>query len=177
MEEEQQEPFLIVKDHDENTFTTQASVDCFRISWKWKMFGVNFMIHFLLLAIYTVCIIVAVHVLRESYSQICKQHTSFWERILTFAVAAFEDLAFTYSKTVFHNLSQTPYAGPPSPELDAAWETLLAPMHMRVSREELRNDNQESVALPEGGGYLSWMGVFHELHCIVCISKSTYRSG
>ena len=44
-------------------------------------------------------------------------------------------------------------------------------MHMRVSREELRKDNQESVALPEGGGYLSWMGVFHELHCIVRISR------
>lgn len=40
-------------------------------------------------------------------------------------------------------------------------------MHMRVSTEELRRDNQDSVPLPEGGGYLGWMGVFHELHCIV----------
>lgn len=40
-------------------------------------------------------------------------------------------------------------------------------MHFRVSGVELQRDNQESVALPEGGEYLGWMGVFHELHCIV----------
>lgn len=40
-------------------------------------------------------------------------------------------------------------------------------MHMRISVEELRRDDQESVQLPEGGGYLAWMGVFHELHCLV----------
>ena len=68
---------------------------------------------------------------------------------------------------VFHNLSMSPYAGPPSPEIDAAWSNLLAPMHIRVSEAELRRDNQESVRLPEGGGYLGWMGAFHELHCIV----------
>lgn len=40
-------------------------------------------------------------------------------------------------------------------------------MHIRVSEAELRRDNQQSVALTEGGGYLGWMGVFHGLHCIV----------
>ena len=40
-------------------------------------------------------------------------------------------------------------------------------MHIRVSEAELERGNQESVILPEGGGYLGWMGVFHELHCIV----------
>ena len=40
-------------------------------------------------------------------------------------------------------------------------------MHIRVSEAELRRDNQQSVALTEGGGYLGWLGVFHELHCIV----------
>ena len=41
-------------------------------------------------------------------------------------------------------------------------------MHIRVTERELRRDNQESVALKEGGGgFLGWMGVFHELHCVV----------
>lgn len=83
------------------------------------------------------------------------------------ASAAFDNLTFQKSDTVFHNLSQSPFAGSPSQEIDAAWDSLLAPMHMRLSIAELRRDDQESVRLPEGGGYLGWMGVFHELHCIV----------
>ena len=68
---------------------------------------------------------------------------------------------------IFPNLSQTPYAGPPSLEIDAAWDNLASYKLMRVSSEEMRRNNQMSIALPEGGGYLGWMGVFHELHCIV----------
>lgn len=91
-------------------------------------------------------------------------------RITYLPPAAIDGLQTIYTPTLFHRLNATPYAGPPSPELDAAWDTLLAPMHISVSAEELKRDNQESVALPESGGYLGWMGVFHELHCIVCIA-------
>lgn len=41
-------------------------------------------------------------------------------------------------------------------------------MNIRVTKAELDHENVESVALPEGGGYLSWIGAFHQLHCIVC---------
>ena len=44
-------------------------------------------------------------------------------------------------------------------------------MHIRVTEAELRRDNQDSVELPEGGGYLGWLGVFHELHCVVCCTR------
>lgn len=81
--------------------------------------------------------------------------------------AAIDDLRIRYSPMLFHRLNATPYAGPPSPEIDSAWDALLAPMHIAVSKVELERDNQESVALPESGGYLGWLGVFHELHCIV----------
>ncbi len=43
----------------------------------------------------------------------------------------------------------------------------MAPMHIRITADELARDNQKSVALPEAGGYLGWLGTFHELHCIV----------
>lgn len=81
--------------------------------------------------------------------------------------AAFKNLVFDRSDTLFKNLSRTPYAGPPSSQLDSAWDKLLSPMHMRISAEELREADQKSVPLPEKGGFLGWMGVFHELHCIV----------
>ena len=49
-------------------------------------------------------------------------------------------------------------------------------MHVRVSEAELLRDNQQSVALIEGGGYLGWMGVFHGLHCIVGLLPSYLRN-
>lgn len=87
--------------------------------------------------------------------------------------AAVDNLDISYKTTLFHRLNATPYAGPPSEKIDAAWDALLAPMHITVSNAELKRDNQASVALPETGGYLGWMGVFHELHCIVS-SITTY---
>ena len=51
--------------------------------------------------------------------------------------------------------------------IDEAWLKLLEPMNTRVTAEELAKRNQTSIALPKGGGYLAWLEVFHELHCIV----------
>ena len=48
-------------------------------------------------------------------------------------------------------------------------------MHIRVTAAELGRNNQESVTLTEGGGYLGWLGVFHELHCIVRFYPSLSR--
>ena len=71
-------------------------------------------------------------------------------------------------EVVFHNLSQTPFAGEKSKEdLEKAWKDLMEPMNMRFTKEELESVNQESVELPENGGYMGWFGVFHQLHCIV----------
>ena len=39
-------------------------------------------------------------------------------------------------------------------------------MNIRVTKAELARENVQSFAL-EGGGYLSWIGAFHQLHCIV----------
>ena len=86
--------------------------------------------------------------------------------------AAVDNLRFSYSPTLFHRLNASPYAGQPSPEIDRAWDALLAPMHITVSKAELERSNQDSVALPESGGYLGWLGVFHELHCIVNLPYS-----
>ncbi|KAL6721252.1 hypothetical protein ACLMJK_000354 [Lecanora helva] len=88
---------------------------------------------------------------------------------------AVSNLAIEYTQTLFHNLTGNPYAGPPSPELENAWDELLGSMHIRISKSELKHDNQESVILTEGGGYLGWLGVFHELHCIRMLREWHYR--
>jgi hypothetical protein len=64
------------------------------------------------------------------------------------------------------------FAGPPSVFLDQAWSRLLAGINLRVGEEELSQHNQTSVALPQGGGYLAWLEVNHQLHCVVCVSMN-----
>ena len=92
------------------------------------------------------------------------------EWILTRFLAAMERITVSYKPKLFQNLTQNPFAGTPSPAIDETWGELLAPMNMRVSKAELESGDQTSVALPEGGGYLAWLGAFHELHCIASLA-------
>lgn len=66
--------------------------------------------------------------------------------------------------TLFHNLTGSPYEGLPTKDVDSVWTTLLSSMHIRESADELRRDNQQSIALAEGGSYLEWLGVY-EVSC------------
>lgn len=47
-------------------------------------------------------------------------------------------------------------------------------MAIRVTADELAVHNQKSVPLPDGG-YLAWMGVFHELHCVKLLRHWSWR--
>lgn len=77
-------------------------------------------------------------------------------------------------RKLYETLDRNPFAGPPDPSIDRAWHGLLENIHIRVTEEELDRSQQTSVLLPEGGGYLSWLGVYHELHCLV--DHSSLRS-
>lgn len=157
----EREPFLPIKeDIGDDHVAKPSNGSPFITKLCQRRCTVNLIGHAALIAIYTICSILAIYAMRKPYPR----------------SSAFDNLAFQMSDTIFHNLSQSPFAGPPSPEIDAAWDELLAPMHMRVSLWELRRDNQDSVKLPEGGGYLGWMGVFHELHCIRMLREWNYRS-
>lgn len=83
--------------------------------------------------------------------------------------APLQDILIAYKSTVFKNLTANRFAGPPTPEIDAAWDALLEPVNLRVSENELQRAGQSSVALLEGGGYLAWLQSFHEIHCIVSL--------
>lgn len=71
-------------------------------------------------------------------------------------------------------MRDSPYIGPPSNDVDAAWNKLFNSMSVRVSVSELSYNNQESVPLPKGG-HLAWLGVYHELHCVKVLRQANYR--
>ncbi|KAF7867204.1 hypothetical protein EAF04_005287 [Stromatinia cepivora] len=68
----------------------------------------------------------------------------------------------------------SPYAGPPSEELDAAWHELFEYNDIRVELEDLQAIGMESLPLQQGG-YIAQPGVFHELHCLKRIRHWIYR--
>ncbi|KAL9074016.1 MAG: hypothetical protein Q9157_004542 [Trypethelium eluteriae] len=148
-ERQEDEPFIPAEHITKEEATQRRPREPQQKTW-WTFIKTHVAVHCIVIGIYT---ITAVLIVRYHIKSCARP-------------SAFDNLIFRYTDTTFHNLSQSPYTGPPSQENEAAWENLLAPMHMRVSTEELRRANQESVNLPEGGGYLGWMGVFHELHCI-----------
>lgn len=86
------------------------------------------------------------------------------------------DLNFIYTPKRFTSFQDSPFTGSPGPESDRAWHDLLSNMTVRVSREELERGNQTSVELP-GGGYMAWLGVFHELHCVVSTVLRSFLYG
>jgi len=85
---------------------------------------------------------------------------------------AISDLTIRYKPVVPISRFNSPYAGPPSESADQSWHDLLKDINLRVTGEEISKNNQESIALPEGGGYLAWIGAHHQLHCIVSFSSN-----
>jgi len=84
---------------------------------------------------------------------------------------ALPDLRSRYLPQAFENppVANSTYAGPPTPDRDQSWREFMLPMNLRVRQEELEDLSAPAVQLP-GGGYLARLGVFHEVHCLVCMS-------
>lgn len=80
------------------------------------------------------------------------------------------DVAINYAPEIYMKMHESPYVGPPGSELDGAWSDLMGNMSIRVAGSELAQNGQTSVKLPNGG-YLAWLGVFHQLHCVVSFPK------
>ncbi|TVY82612.1 Cyclochlorotine biosynthesis protein R [Lachnellula suecica] len=83
-------------------------------------------------------------------------------------------LKFSYISAPYTDFEHSPFSGPPSESVDKAWHNLLAKTTLRVSHSELQLSNQASVELPEGG-YMAWLGVYHQLHCIKMLRQWNYR--
>lgn len=162
--DQEHEPFLPAEDERrEKSDHSSSSTTLSNFLARFKTCRVEVLVHTVLILLYTVASIAIIRAAHNSNNSVLR------------APSAIDHLDFAYTPTIFHNLTNNPYAGTPSPALDAAWAALLAPMHIRVSEAELRRDNQQSVELKEGGGYLGWMGVFHGLHCINMLRKWNYK--
>jgi len=77
--------------------------------------------------------------------------------------------AVKYDRVTFDgNLDKpTPYRGPPSDELDAAWGELLSHSSIRLTEDALRRMNRTSIKLADGSGeYMGELNVFHHIHCL-----------
>ncbi|KAI4225433.1 MAG: hypothetical protein L6R36_003917 [Xanthoria steineri] len=151
----EQEPFLAVEEEEKVAPTTKAQYPR-RPSSRWTSCASFLLAQLALLAVYA---IVTVWVISRHDLKVSSYSSSLY------------DLKIESVRETFHNLSRSRFAGEPSPEIDATWDELLAPMNIRVTKAELDHENVESVALPEGGGYLSWIRAFHQLHCINMVRK------
>ncbi|KAK4213825.1 putative Tat pathway signal sequence [Rhypophila decipiens] len=127
---------------------------------KWWVYGG--LIQVILMAIYTV---IALEIIQASTS------TTYGDAP---DIHAFPGLIVRYKFRLYDNFINSPYTGAPTPESDLAWHNLLNNMSIRVSASELAAHNQTSVALPNGG-YLAWLGVFHELHCVKILRQWSRR--
>lgn len=71
---------------------------------------------------------------------------------------------------------QTEYRGPPTPELETAWDRLWnrGSMELPLGKPSLLNrteDELSHVHNDETRGYRSLLEVFHQLHCLVTLSR------
>ncbi|BCS02759.1 oxidase ustYa family protein [Aspergillus luchuensis] len=69
-------------------------------------------------------------------------------------------------RRLYRDIDHNDFTGDPRPEFDAAWNHLLQPMTIKISKEELSNLPDSSIAFKDGSGYIAELAVYHELHCI-----------
>lgn len=82
--------------------------------------------------------------------------------------------AVKYERRPFEvNIHNNPFAGDPRPELDQAWHELFEDIRIRVTSHDLSFYNVTSLPLADGSGYISELGVHHELHCLVSLVLPT----
>ncbi|KAF4635476.1 hypothetical protein G7Y89_g2625 [Cudoniella acicularis] len=87
--------------------------------------------------------------------------------------------ALEYKTVVFHSNAasdSTPYQGPPSEEVDAAWDVLYRHVGIsQIDEESARQlPNQTAPLLAGSSQYIVGLDVFHQLHCLNMIRKSLY---
>jgi len=77
----------------------------------------------------------------------------------------------------------SPYKGPPSPAVDAAWNALTDTYIVAIPPEALDQMNKLEAAVsfppnsPKGAGgkYVGAVEVFHQLHCLDPLRKKTHE--
>jgi Mycotoxin biosynthesis protein UstYa len=155
------DPFLALGDKEENSSLESLPVEKLKRSKsRWILF------HVALVALYSV---ITASLLLFFDGKSC--------RTIYTDAGSLKNLDLQYETRSFMNLVENNRytEDPAASNVDTAWNNLLRRMHIRVTAAELAHRNQTSIALPEGGGYLAWLEVFHELHCIVSSATRLYQ--
>jgi len=60
------------------------------------------------------------------------------------------------------------FLGPPRPEIEEEWETLLGDINIRLQRPDMDQfaHDDDLIELADGSGYWNTMAVYHGLHCV-----------
>lgn len=138
------------------------------------------LVHFLIFATYTFgyIVLLLIHfrpsVTPFATSLYCKRQLQISSCLRTYIYSAIDRLRLEFVGKPYDDFEQSPWSGKPSAALDGAWHRLLEPTTIKVTEEELLRSNQSSIEFPNGG-YMAWLGVFHELHCIKMLRQWIYK--
>lgn len=103
------------------------------------------------------------------------------EQVLTlFKAPALEAVEYETKEFSGRFGHQSSWTGPPSPEVDAAWNNITSAGGFGISDEDLLKINswpEQAVRLPpsHGGQYLGTLDVFHKIHCVVSKRRNDHQ--
>jgi hypothetical protein len=164
-------PFL--KEYDAENNTTTPKSHTLRERWRIGSILAKSICSIVILTVYTLAVACAAITLDNSSAHPNNGTSSLStliQRYITDHSIALRNPHIRYHTNKTITAGMSPFAGGPSEKVDDAWRDLMSSISVRVSQEELdhNGNHQESVSLPEGGGNLVWLNVFHQLHCLVC---------
>lgn len=106
----------------------------------------------------------------------CGQKSSAWSP----ALEIYEDDKFSTQRFNGALRAQNEFRGPPSQEIDDAWDEILHPEGglVRLSKEQVERVNASEYAAEYtedlGGGYIGSIEALHQLHCVNMLRQVTY---
>ncbi|TLD37265.1 hypothetical protein E2P81_ATG04077 [Venturia nashicola] len=86
----------------------------------------------------------------------------------------------TRNGTLWNDVTPSPFRGPPSPQVDAAWESLWMPNPILISEAEMQQHHlstKGAVRWPKdttGKTYIGHMDIFHLMHCLNEVRKGNW---
>lgn len=156
--------------YDEDTIESEKTVNNHRDHrWNFRSLGAGLILGIILSSLTFV-------IISTEPKDKCVQQVSTWSP----ALEIFNDQDLTQQR--FDGALRDPnkFRGPPSQDIDDAWEEITYPSGglVRLSKDQLDRINASEYAAEYteemGGGYIAGIEVFHQLHCVNMLRQATY---